>query len=140
MASTEPPEQPLDTHNGATAESQRGDLSQITRAMIGIYKDQFGRGPRNAHSHYAGQNAIICFLEDTLTPVERSLADLGQHERLRDIRLFFQHSAEHAFRSAVEEITGRTIVGFISGIDTGADIATEIFVFEARSDGSDGRR
>jgi uncharacterized protein YbcI len=49
---------------------------------------------------------------------------------LRDMRMLFQYSAEDEFRSAVEEITGRTVVAFISGIDTKSDIASEIFLFE----------
>jgi uncharacterized protein YbcI len=62
----------------------------INRAMVRIYKEQFGRGPERVHSHYAGPDAIICFLEQTLTPVERSLTTLDEHQRLRDIRMLFR--------------------------------------------------
>jgi uncharacterized protein YbcI len=113
------------------SDHQPGQLTQITRAMVAIYKEQFGRGPRYAHSHYAGPNAIVCFLEGTLTPLERSLADNGEHQRLRDIRLWFQYSAEDAFRGAVEAATGRRVTSFISGIDTATDISSETFMLEA---------
>ena len=73
---------------------------------------------------------IVCALEDTLTPIEHTLVSIGEHQRLRDIRMLFQHTAEDAFRSAVEEITGRKVVAFSSGFDTRADVATEVFVFE----------
>jgi uncharacterized protein YbcI len=109
-----------------------GELTRITRAMVSIYKDQFGRGPRYAHSHYAGQDAVTCFLEGTLTPLESSLAVHGEDQRLRDIRIWFQYSAEDAFRSAVETATGRQVVAFISGIDTKADVSTETFVLAPR--------
>jgi uncharacterized protein YbcI len=107
-----------------------GQLTQITRAMVAIYKDQFGRGPTYARSHYAGPDIIVCALEDTLTPIERTLVSLGEHQRLRDIRALFQHTAETAFRSAVEDITGRKVVAFSSGFDTNADVATEVFLME----------
>lgn len=107
-----------------------GQLTQITRAMVAIYKEQIGRGPTHARSHYAGPDMIVCALEDTLTPIEHTLVALGEHQRLRDIRALFRHTAELTFRSAVEEITGRKVVAFSSGFDTTADIATEVFVFE----------
>jgi uncharacterized protein YbcI len=124
---------------GADAASQprSGQLTAITRAMVAIYKDQFGRGPRYAHSHYASRDAIVCFLEGSLTPVERTLAELGEHQRLRDIRLLFQYAAEDGFRSAVEAVTGRRVVAFVSGIDTQADLSTELFVLEPASEESE---
>ena len=108
--------------------SQPSPLTRITRAMVAIYKDQFGRGPNYAHSHYASADSIVCFLEGSLTPIERTLAELGEDRRLRDIRLLFQHAAEDSFRSAVEAITGRRVIAFVSGLDTRADISTEVFV------------
>lgn len=119
------------------ATAQRpSQLTQITRAMVAIYRDQFGRGPRNAYTHYAGADSIVCFLEGSLTPVERTLVEITEDQRLRDIRLLFQYAAEDSFRSVVEAITGRRVVAFISGIDTKADISSEIFLLEPISDGS----
>ena len=114
----------------AQRDERPGQLTQVTRAMVAIYKDQFGRGPTHARSHYAGPDMIVCALEDTLTPIERTLVALGEHQRLRDIRALFQHTAEDTFRSAVEEITGRKVIAFSSGFDTKADVATEVFLFE----------
>jgi uncharacterized protein YbcI len=107
-----------------------GELSQITRAMVSIYKDQYGRGPRNAHSHYCGADAITCILEGTLTVPERTLATLGEHQNLRATRSLFQYAGEDAFRTAVEAITGRRVIAFNSGIDTKADIASELFILD----------
>jgi uncharacterized protein YbcI len=105
-------------------------LVQVNSAMVRIYKRHFGRGPVRVHSHYAGPDAIVCFLEGTLTPVERTLTALDEHQRLRDIRQLFQSRAEHEYRSAIESITGRLVVAFLSAIDTMADVASEIFVLE----------
>jgi uncharacterized protein YbcI len=100
--------------------------------MVGIYKDQFGRGPQNAHSHYAGPNTIICILEGTLTPVEQSLARIGSHQELQNIRQLFQAAAEDQFRAAVEEITDRRVIAFLSGNDVRNDAACEVFVLAPR--------
>jgi uncharacterized protein YbcI len=112
------------------ASAQTSQLTQITRALISIYKEQYGRGPRYAHSHFCGANAVTCILEGTMTQPEQTLADLGEHESLRTTRLLFQYAGEGAFRAAVERITGRKVVGFLSAIDTKADIASELFVLE----------
>jgi uncharacterized protein YbcI len=111
-------------------EREVGELTRLTRAMVGIYKEQFGRGPHHAHSHYCGSNAVTCFLEGTLTPLERALSEQGEHQRIRDIRTFFQYSSEAAFRSAAEGATGRTVTSFISGIDAAMDVSIETFVLE----------
>ena len=122
-------EDEVESHSAARDE-RPGQLTQVTRAMVAIYKDQFGRGPTHARSHYAGPDMIVCALEDTLTPIERTLVAIGELQRLRDIRMLFQHTAEDTFRSAVEDITGRKVVAFSSGFDTRADVATEVFLLE----------
>lgn len=114
-----------------SVDATSSQLAQISRAMVGIYKEQFGRGPERVRTHWAGPDSIICFLENTLTPVERTLTTMDENQRLRDLRMLFQYAAEHEFRSAVEEITGRRVIAFVSGIDTRADIASEVFVLEA---------
>jgi uncharacterized protein YbcI len=103
-------------------------LKEISRAMTQIYKEQFGRGPEHVRSHFAGPDAVVCFLENTLTPVERSLTTLAEHARLRDMRMLFQYAAEQEFRGAVEQVTGRKVTAFVSGIDVEADVASELFI------------
>ena len=107
-------------------------LAQVSRAMVRIYKEQFGRGPESARSHYAGADTIVCLLTDSLSPVEVSMRQMGEAQRLRDIRMLFQYATEDRFRSAVEEITGRRVVSFISGVDVERDIACELFVLGDR--------
>jgi uncharacterized protein YbcI len=105
-------------------------LTQISAAMMNVYTEQFGREPARAHTHYIDSDSIACFLRGTLTRAERRLSTLDEHQRLRDMRMLFQYSAEDDFRHAIEEITGRTVISFISGIDTKTDIASEIFLLE----------
>src|SRR3954468_9704232 len=117
------------------AENRGGNdtLREISRAMTAVYKDQFGRGPTRAYTNWAGDDVIVVSLEGTLTPAERSLADMQEHQRLRDLRLFFQYASVREFCSPVEEITGRKVRAFISGIDTEADrLAIETFVLHPR--------
>jgi uncharacterized protein YbcI len=116
------------------AQSEARVLPRVTSAMVRIYKEQFGRGPENARSYYAGPDAIICILADSLTPVERSMRDMGEHQRLRDIRMMFQYAAEDKFRAAVEEATERHVTSFMSAVDVEHDLASEIFILGGRND------
>jgi uncharacterized protein YbcI len=98
--------------------------------MVRIYKEQFGRGPTKAHSVYATQDLLISTLENSLTPAERRMAELGEHQRLRDTRMFFQYATEKEFVATVERLTGRRVRAFVSGIDTDQDVSCEVFYLE----------
>src|SRR5687767_8172547 len=87
-------------------------LLEVSNAMVRLYKEQFGRGPTRARSVWAGPDALVCFLEDTLTPAERNLVRMGAHQRLRDTRTFFQYASLPEFCEPVERITGRKVRSF----------------------------
>jgi uncharacterized protein YbcI len=106
-------------------------LAAISDEMGQLYKEQFGRGPTRVLTHWAGRDALTVFLEDTLTPAERRMRDMGEHQRLRDLRLFFQYASVHEFVEPVERLTGRRVKAFISGMDTEEDIAVETFLLHA---------
>jgi uncharacterized protein YbcI len=106
------------------------ELVQISDAMKRVYTELFGRAPGSAESYYVGADKIVCFLLETLTRAERRLTTMDEHQRLRDMRMLIQYSAETEFREAIEVITGREVIAFISGIDTRTDIASELFLLE----------
>jgi uncharacterized protein YbcI len=119
------------------AEARTSILMEVSNAMVRLYKDQFGRGPNKARSYWSGPDAIACFLEDTLTPAERNLAGMGAHQRLRDMRMYFQYATLREFCEPVQRITGRKVRSFHSSIDTKVDgLSIETFIFYP--DGQDG--
>jgi uncharacterized protein YbcI len=133
----EPPERGADGQPLATGVDggERGcALSDISNAVVGIYKDDFGRGPTKARTYFGGPDVVICILRETFTRAERNLVAMGEHQRLRDTRLLFQDASEREFVDTVQRATGRTVVGFVSGIDTRNDIAVEVFMLEPTSD------
>jgi uncharacterized protein YbcI len=116
----------------ATAESTsevESISAKISREMVRLYKDLFGRGPTKASTAIAG-DLIVCTLEHSLTPAERNMVELGEHQKLRDVRMFFQHASEKEFRGAIEAATGRKVRAFVSGIDTVQDVSAEVFYLE----------
>ena len=99
-------------------EARTSVLMEVSNAMVRLYKEVFGRGPTLARTHWAGPDALVAFLEDTLTPAERNLVRMGEHQRLRDTRMFFQYATVREFCEPVEQITGRKVRSFLSGVDT----------------------
>src|SRR3954449_131444 len=97
--------------------------ADISREMVRLYKDQFGRGPTRARTEFAGPDIVISTLEDSFTPAERRMAEMGEHQRLRDTRTFFQHATEDEFRAIIERVLNRKVRAFVSGIDTENDVA-----------------
>jgi uncharacterized protein YbcI len=105
-------------------------LVDVSNTLVGLFKQQFGRGPTTARSYWCGPDALCCLLEDTLTPAERNLVKMGEHQRLRDTRLFFQYASVREFCGPIERITGRTVRSFHSSVDTEVDgLSVETFVF-----------
>jgi uncharacterized protein YbcI len=113
--------------NGSSHDSARAEIS---REMVRLYKELFGRGPTKARTEFAGPNIVICSLENTFTPAERSLAEMGEHQRLRDTRMYFQAATHTRFREIVERVTGRKVRAFISGLDAAQDVCAEVFYLE----------
>jgi uncharacterized protein YbcI len=116
---------------------QRGTRSiqlELSNEMVRLYKDIFGRGPTMARTDFAGPDAVLCTLEDSLTPAERKMVQLSEHGRVRDIRTFFQHVSEPEFTEAVERLTGRKVRAFVSGIDTKRDVSSEVFYLHPEPD------
>ncbi len=98
--------------------------------MVRLYKELVGRGPTKARSGLSGPDTLLCTLEDSLTPAEHNMARAGDHQRLRELQMYFQHASEKEFVGAVQEITGRKVRAFVSGMDVHEDVATEVFYLE----------
>ena len=115
---------------GPELSGRSNPMLSLSNAFTRLYKDLFGRGPTKVRAAFAGPDTVVVTLENTFTQAERNMVAMGEHQRLRDVRLFFQHSSEEELKRPVEEILGRPVRAFISGIDTDKDVAVEVFLLE----------
>jgi uncharacterized protein YbcI len=111
-------------------------LAAVSNAMVALHKEQFGRGPTNARTNFAGADAMMCVLENALLPAERKLVAMGDQQRVRETRIAFQTATAKEFVAAVEQIVQRKVRAFSSAVDVDNDVIFENFVFEPGSDGS----
>jgi uncharacterized protein YbcI len=104
-------------------------LAEVSNTMVRLYKEQFGRGPTQARTYWCGRDVLLVILEETLTPAERNLVRMDEHQRLRETRMFFQYATVRELCGPVEQITGRKVRSFVSGMDTEVDgLSSEMFV------------
>ena len=121
----------VETYDGEQMDDRPGGvLASVSNAMVRLHKEQFGRGPTKARSHFAGRDTLVSVLENTLLPAELALVEMGQQERVQESRLFFQTATRRKFITTVEEIVGRKVVAFSSATDPDAATVWEIYNFE----------
>jgi uncharacterized protein YbcI len=113
-----------DRHDGGT----RGRVSAaISNAIVGLHREYYGRGAKRART-VMGADYIICFMEDVYTPVERTLIDAGKFAAVQETRSAFQDTMREKFSTAVEELSGRKVIGFLSQVHVDPDLSVETFI------------
>jgi uncharacterized protein YbcI len=129
----------FDAHSDTQQHRQPGGwlLQDVSNAMVALHKEQFGRGPTRAQSHLAGADALLCVMDDALLPAEWTMVSMGEQQRVRESRMFFQVATAEQFIKTVEMITGRTVRAFASATDPDQGVVMENFIFEPerRDDG-----
>jgi uncharacterized protein YbcI len=109
-----------------------GELNAaVTSALVGIHHKYLGRGPETASTFHYG-NVLVTLMYEVLTDAEKSLTRTGQVDAVRHIRHLFQETMAADFREAVERLTGRKVVAFISGNHIEPDMAAELFILDGR--------
>jgi uncharacterized protein YbcI len=107
-----------------------GELNAaVTSALVGIHTRYLGRGPKTASTFHYG-NVLVTLMHEVLTHAEKSLTKTGRTEAVDHIRRLFQGTMQADFREAVERLTGRNVLAFISGNHIDPDIAAELFILD----------
>jgi uncharacterized protein YbcI len=110
--------------------------SAISAAIVDLYREFYGH-TRATATTYINDNIVVCVLEDILTTDESVLVSQGASREVIDARVAFQDGAEDEFTAAIERLTGRRVVAFLSANQTNPGIASELFFLEpaAEADG-----
>jgi uncharacterized protein YbcI len=101
----------------------------ISNSVVRALARTTGRGPTMARTTL-GDDGVFVVLQDSLTAGERTLTDAGQGQAVLDLRRRWQGVIEADASREIEELTGRTVVGFMSDNHIDPDLAVEVFVLE----------
>lgn len=118
----------------STPQIATGHHERISEAMVGMYADVYGRGHTSATTYINGR-VILCMLADSSTESEAAQMAGGEGAAVIDGRVAFQRDQEGAFTLAIEQITGRNVIAFLSANEASLSHAAEIFVLDAPADG-----
>ncbi|MEA2418026.1 MAG: hypothetical protein QOE60_232 [Thermoleophilaceae bacterium] len=126
----------MDPLQTAETEARQGELlAEITNGIVRLFAEYYGRGPTRAKSYLLDGAYLVTVLRDTMTTVERTLADGGHGEQVRAVRLVFQEAMAESFVGVVESALGRRVAGYHSQLLVDADIGFELFVLEEEEAG-----
>ena len=102
-------------------------LAAMSDAMIALHERHYQRPPGTAKTQMMGDDLLACVLGGVYTDVEKTLIELERDPVVRENRSAFQAAMEHRFIEAVERLSGRRVMHFISSHHVGPDLEIELF-------------
>jgi uncharacterized protein YbcI len=124
--------------DGGTATRREGGelLASISRRIVQLLARHAGKGPTKCKTHWAGPDTLVVILGGGYTEAERTLYERGHADDVRAYRSAIQDALSHDMTNVVEELTGRTVVAFMSTSHQDPDLNVEIFVLEPLEGGA----
>jgi uncharacterized protein YbcI len=104
----------------------------ISDAMVALVREAVGRGPKRART-FIHEDVILCLLEETMTPLERTLQEQDHADALRDIRERLHASMAPRASQQVEALTGRTVTATLADHHRQPDAGVLVFLLEPRA-------
>jgi uncharacterized protein YbcI len=123
----------VESTSDGKATAARPQLTEISNAAVALHREHFGRGPGAAKTHIS-DNLVVCVLTDVFTPLEKTLIDAGQEERVRETRAIHRAATEDVYKLRMEDVLGREVEAHMSSIHVDPDVAVDIFVLAIEGD------
>ena len=91
------------------------DVAQrISEEIAAIHRESYGERVETIQTHIM-DDVVVCVLDVKLLPHERTLLEHGRGlESILEVRKHFEESIGATFAAAVERMTGRRVIAFIS--------------------------
>jgi len=99
----------------------------ISTAVVRIIREYTGRGPTGARTSIR-DDVVVVVLRDTMLKAERSLVHDGKPQLVLNMRKEFQNTMRDELSAAVEMLTERRVIAFMSDNHIDPDYAVEVFV------------
>ena len=101
--------------------------SRISDEIAAIHCESYGEPVDSIQTHIDG-DFVVCVLDVALLTHERTLLKQGAgDEAIRTIRRQYQEAVAPAFTAAVEHMTGRRVIGFLSETHIDPPFSLEFF-------------
>ena len=110
----------------------RQQLAAISRSMAGLQREHYGREPTKINAYAINDMIVVVLRSKDLTPLEKSMVDGGEPERVLALRAEFARVMAGRYTHTVERVTGRTVVALLSQAHVDPDIIVEAFFLDRR--------
>ena len=103
-------------------------LGAVNAEMVQLHERYHHRAPISARTRLLGDDLLACVMGGVYTDVEKTLIEMQKGTVVQETRSDFQTAMQQRFISAVERLSGRDVLAFISNCHVGPDIEIELFV------------
>ncbi len=110
-------------------------LAAISTSVVAILREHYGRGPMKAKTYALDDIIVVVMRGSGFTPLEQTIMDSGNPDRVVDMRHEFQHMMHRRFTETIEHLTDRKVLAFLSQAHVDPDITIEIFFVDAPLEG-----
>ncbi len=110
-------------------------LAAISTRVVAILRDHYGRGPMKAKTYALDDLIVVVMRGSGFTSLEQTIMDSGEPDRVVAMRHDFQRMMTGRFTEAIEELTGRKVLAFLSQAHVEPDITMEIFFIDGPLEG-----
>jgi uncharacterized protein YbcI len=97
-----------------------------------LQRAHYGRESTNVNAYAIKDMIVVVVRLKHLTPLEKSMVDGGEPERVLALRAEFARVMAGRYRHTVEQVTGRTVVALLSQAHVDPDIIVEAFFLDRR--------
>ena len=125
-----PASRPARASSEMTSSAQPTLMQAISGEIAALYARAYGHH-RTTATTYINDRVVLCVLEKILTDHETGLIDAGSSSTVIDGRVAFQTDTEDEFTEAIERLTHRRVVAFMSANQTLPGVAAELFFLDA---------
>ena len=114
----------------ATEAPLDGDLllAAVTDEMVALHRRYHHRAPVTAKTLMLGEDLLACVMGGVYTDVEKTMIELQRSTVVQETRSAFQNAMQQTFITAVERLSGRDVLAFISNHHVGPDVEIELFM------------
>jgi uncharacterized protein YbcI len=109
-------------------------LEAVTDEMVALHHHYHHRKPVTAKTQMLGGDLLVVVLGGVYTDVEKTMIELQRSTIVQETRNAFQNAMQNRFIAAIERLSGRGVLAFISNHHVGPDMEVELFLLQPGED------
>jgi uncharacterized protein YbcI len=109
-------------------------LTAVTEEMVAMHERYHHRVPASAKTQLLEDDLLAVVMGGVYSDVEKTMIELQRSTLVQETRSAFQESMQQRFIDAIERLSGREVIAFISNSHVGPDLEIELFVLRPRDE------